>query len=118
VYGSLSGETHTIIPVTAIESTQCGYSKTLIYLYVAIAAVLLGLSTGDLAPFLASLLFAAIFGALYYFSNRMFIAVSAGNRTEMIAYKKGLIDGETVDLERTVEALNILNRNVIEKATA
>jgi len=118
VSGSLSGETHTLIPVTSIESTQCGHSKKLIYLYVAIAAVLLGLSTGELVPFLGSLVLSAIFGALYYFSNQMFIEVSAGTRTEIIAYKKGLVDGETVDLERTLEAINVINSSVIEKASA
>ena len=116
VYGSLSGETHTLVPVSAIESTQCGYSKSLIYLYLAIGVVLFGLSSGELIPFLGFLLLGAVFGALYYFSNRMFIAVSAGNRTVMIAYKKGLIEGEPVDLDRTLEAIAVINRNVIEKA--
>ena len=86
VYGSLSGETHTVIPVSAIESTQCGYSKSLAYLYLGIISVLSGLYSGELVPFLGLAILGRIFFALYYFSNRMFIAVSAGSRTEMIAY--------------------------------
>jgi len=116
VYGSLSGETHTVIPVSAIESTQCGYSKTLAYLYLGIIALVFGLTTGELLPFLGLAVISGILMALYYFSNRMFIAVSAGNRTEMIAYKKGLVDGEAVDLERTLEAIDVINTNVLSRA--
>jgi len=116
VYGSLSGETHTVIPVSAIESTQCGHSKTLAYLYLGIISVLFGLSTGELIPFLGLLIMGGVFFAAYYLSNRMFISVSAGNRTEMIAYKKGLVEGETVDLDRTLEAIDIINTNVLAKS--
>jgi len=118
VYGSLSGETHTIIPVSAIESTQCGYSKTLAYLYLGIISILYGLGTGELVPLLGLAVIGGILLAAYYFSNRMFIAVSAGNRTEMIAYKKGLVDGEAVDLERTLEAIDVINTNVLSRASA
>jgi len=115
VYGSLSGETHTVIPVSAIESTQCGYSKNLVYMYLGVIALLGGLTSGEFAPFLLLAIVAAVFFALYFFSNRMFIAVSAGNRTEMIAYKKGLIEGEQVDLERTLQAIAVINENVLAK---
>ena len=115
VYGSLSGETHTVIPVSAIESTQCGHSKTLLYLYLGVIVLALGLTTGDMARILISAIIAAVFFAIYYFSNRMFISVSAGDRTETIAYKKGLVDGASVDLERTLEAIAVINESVLAK---
>ena len=115
VEGSLSGETHTVIPISAVESTKCGYSKNLLLLYLGIILLLIGLSSGEFAPFLGLAIVAAVFFALYYFSNRVFISISAGGETAMIAFKKGLIEGEQVDLERTLQAIAVINENVLAR---
>ena len=115
VSGGLSGETHTVIPVSAIESTQCGFSKSMGFLIAGAAFLLLGLLSAKLNVLLMSAVVAAVAFALYYFSNRMFISVSAGDRTETIQYKKGLIDGQSVDLERTLQAIAIVNAAVLDR---
>ena len=74
VYGSVSGETHTVIPVSAIESTQCGYSKTLAYLYLAFIALIYGLILRDASLFFALALLATEIsvacGKLYFAKPR------------------------------------------------
>lgn len=115
VDASLSGEIHTVIPLTAIDSTQCGYSKTMWLLAAAAAVFLFGLSTGDSAPILGSLILAAIFVAAYFFSDKMFISVSAGGTKVAIEYKKGLIEGVQVDLERSLQAIRVMNEKVMSQ---
>jgi len=112
---SLSGEIHTVIPLSAIDSTQCGFSKTSWFLGVAVALLLLGISSGVLATFLIALILAAIFGAVYFYSDKMFISVAAGGTNVAIAYKKGAIDGVTVDLDRTLQAIKLLNQGVLRE---
>jgi len=110
----LSGEIHTVIPLGAIDSTQCGYSKAISLLAAAFVVLAIGLSTGELAPFLLSLLVAVAFGAAYFFSDKMFISVSAGDTTVAIAYKKSAIEGTQIDLERTLQAIQLINQKIIQ----
>ncbi len=114
VSASLSGEIHTVIPIGAIESTQCGYSKAISFLAVAFIVLILGLSTGELGGFLIALLVAAVFGAAYFFSDKMFISVAAGDTKVAIAYKKSAIEGTKIDLERTLQAIRLINKRIVQ----
>lgn len=118
VESSLSGEIHTVIPLAGVDSTQCGYSKTIWLLGAAVAVILVGLSTGDSGPILISILLAAVLGAAYFFSDKMFISVSAGSTKVAIEYKKGAIEGTKIDLERSLQAIAIINRKVMEKRSS
>ena len=115
VESSLSGEIHTVVPLAGIDSTQCGYSKTIWLLGVAVAVLLVGLSTGDGGPILVSILIAAAFGAAYFFSDKMFISISAGSTKVALEYKKGVIEGTTIDLERSLQAIAVINGKVMEQ---
>jgi hypothetical protein len=116
VSGGLKGETHTVIPVSAIESTECGFKKEISYLFVAAGFLIWGIATMKFAPFLLNTLFAVALLAFYYFSKEMFISVSAGSCTEFIRFKHGLVDGESIDLERTLEAISVINSAVLAKS--
>ena len=118
VSASLSGEIHTVIPLGAIESTQCGYSKAISLLDAAFLVLAVGLSTGELGGFLVSLLIAAVFGAAYFFSDKMFISVAAGDTKVAIAYKKSAIEGTQIDLERTLQAIRVINQRIIQGRSA
>ncbi len=115
VSAGLSGEVHTVIPVSAIESTQCGFSKQIAWLFVAALLLVGGATSGETTLFLFFLLLAAIAVAAYYLGNRMFLSVSAGNRTEVIQFKKGVTEGVPVDLERTLEAIGVINAAVLKR---
>ena len=112
---SLSGETHAVMPLGAIESTQCGFSKSLSWLVLAVISVLGALLGGEASTFIGSLLMGAIFLALYFFSNRMFISIKAGNETISIAFQKGIIEDVSVDLDQTLAALQLLNSMVVKE---
>ena len=114
---SLSGETHTVMPLGAIESTQCGFSKSMIWITLAVIIVLGGLSSGEGGVFFFSLVIGAIFFAIYFLSKRMFISVTAGSTTIAIAFKKGVIEGTSVDLDKTLSALQLLNEMVLKQHT-
>lgn len=112
---SLSGEVHTVLPLAAIESTQCGFSKSLSLLTMAFIVLLMGLLSGGFGEFILSVLIAAVFLALYFFSKRMFISVTAGSTIISIAFKKGVIEGVDVDLNRTLSAIALLNSMVLKE---
>ena len=115
VESSLSGEIHTVIPLAAVDSTQCGYSKTMWLLVAAMLSVLAGLSTGEGGPIMLSIVIAVVFGAAYFFSDKMFISASAGSTKLAIEYKKGVIEGTKVDLETSLRAISVINSKVMEQ---
>ena len=113
VNAGLDGEEHTVIPLAAIDSTQCGYSKSILLLVAAVGVLLFGSVTGEVAPMFVSLIFAAVLGASYYFSDKMFISISAGSTKVTIEYKKGVIEGVNVDLERSLQAIRVINERIM-----
>lgn len=114
---SLSGETHTVMPLGAIESTQCGFSKSMIWLALAVIVVLGGMSSGEGGEFIVSLIIGAIFFVMYFLSKRMFISVTAGSTTVAITFKKGVIEGVSVDIDNTLAALKLLNLMIVKEHT-
>jgi hypothetical protein len=111
---SLSGEVHTVMPLSAIETTQCGFSKSLIWLNLAVIAFLYGVVSGDGGVFLLMLLLAVVFGAIYYFSKRIFLSATAGDTKVAIAFKKGVMEGTNIDFDRTLTAIQLLNKLVLD----
>lgn len=114
---NLSGEVHTVMPLGAIESTQCGFSKSMIWITLAVVVIVGGLSSGGGWVFIGSLIVGATFLLIYFSSKRMFISVTAGGTSVAIAYKKGVIEGVTVDLDRTLSAIRLLNSMVVKEHT-
>ncbi len=112
---SLSGEIHTVIPLGAIESTKCGFSKSMIWLTLAVIVILGGLLSGEVGAFIGSLVVGAVFFVIYFLSNRMFISVAAGSETISIAFQKGIIEDVSVDLDKTLVALQLLNSMVVKE---
>ena len=109
----LSGESHTVVPLDAIDITKCGFSKKLRWLVLGIATLLGGVSAGDGGVFMMALLLSAVFLVLYFFSNRMFLSVTAGGESVVIEYKKSVVEGVKVDLDRTLAAIEVLNGRVL-----
>ena len=115
VSAGLGGEIHTVIPISAIESTECGFSKSIGWVVLGIIALLYGIGSQAMNMFLFSAIIAAICFAVYYMSGQMFISAMAGGREIHIKYKKGMIDGEKVDLESTLEAIATINAKVLNR---
>ena len=115
VESSLSGEIHTVIPLAGVDSTQCGYSKTISLLAAAVIVLLAGISTGESGAIIVAIVLAAVFGVAYFLSDKMFISVSAGSTKVGIEYKKGVIEGTKVDLETSLQAIAVINKKVMEQ---
>jgi len=112
---SLSGEIHTVMPLGAIESTQCGFSKSIIWLTLGIITIVSGLLNGFGGNMIVFLIIGAIFVLVYFLSKRMFISVAAGDKSVDIAFKEGVIEGVSVDLDRTLSAIQLLNKMVTKQ---
>lgn len=112
---SLSGEIHTVMPLGAIESTQCGFSKSILWLVLGVSTILSGLLSGAVGTFFGFLIVGAVFILIYFLSKRMFISVAAGNKSVDIAFKEGVTEGVSVDLDRTLSAIQLLNTMVTKE---
>jgi len=116
---NLSGQIHTVMPLRAISSTQCGFSKSLAWLTWAIIIFIGGLLSRDSGVFIVSLIISALFLLVYIFSKNMLISVSTGGAKGVaIAFKRGVVEGISVDLNRTLKAIELLNKVVAEKRYA
>ena len=113
---SLSGEVHTVMPLTAIEATQCGFSKSIIWFNLAAIVLLFGILFARSGVFFGSLLVAVIFFVIYFFSKRMFISATAGGTSVAIVFKKGVMEGSTVDFDQTMSAIQLLNKMVLKES--
>ncbi len=69
VPAGLNGETHSVFPISAIESTECGYSKSIGWAVLAAIFLLYGLTSGAMTLFLVSLILAGLSFAFFYFSS-------------------------------------------------
>lgn len=64
---SLSGEIHTVMPLGAIESTQCGFSKTTIWLILVFFSIGSGLLSGSGGAMFGLVIVGAVFLLKYFF---------------------------------------------------
>ena len=118
VSAGFSGEKHSLIPVESIDTTECGYSKPTGWAFIGVILLLYGIGSGVMAQLLLGLVLAAICFAAYYFGGRMYMIVRAGSHEGMIQYKEGLVDGQSVNLERTLTAVGAINQAVMRKNRA
>lgn len=112
---SFRGEHYTVLPLPSIESTSCGYSKPIGWVVAGVLAIIIGLvfDRPDVQAESIIRIVAIVLGALfiikYFFSKKMYMAVSAGQTTVSISFKKSVIENVPVTLERTKEAISVLN---------
>lgn len=97
---NLSGRMTSVIPLSAISSTSCGYFKPFLYLVIGI----------PLIPILIGFIF-----IIYYFLQKslMVTADSHGGATAAIAFKRSVIEGIRVEAEQAEEVVDIINQLVL-----
>ena len=136
--GSLGGEHHSIVPLSAVSSTHCGFAKPLWALVVGLLLImwalfgLLGVMWGaaraantpffDSTPIAAGLfivlLETVIAGALivyYYVSRRLTLTVeSEGGLLAGLVFKRSLVENATIDLPQTMGVVRTINTRVMQ----
>ena len=117
---SLFGQTHQVAPLPSIASTHCGYSKPLGYLIVGIIFVVGGIFSGlaqrgDGGILFILLIIGVIFLIAYWLSKKMTITLDTSGGMRMgLSFKRSVIENVPVDIEKAVQAINIVNKKIIE----
>jgi hypothetical protein len=135
---SLQGQNLTVLPLSEVGSTLCGFRKPLgllaIGLFFAVSGVmsllggLLGAAvsrssfgrSNDAAQStvwtLVLLIIAALFIVAYFLRKEMVIAVGDNSTSHMtgLTFMPSVIEGVSVDINRVIRATDILNRRMLE----
>ena len=113
---SLFGLVQTSTSLTQIGSFQGGYSKPIIYLVLSFVSILFGvfldIYDNDIFPFgsIFGAAFALLFLIIYALQkNLMFGFETSGGAYYGLAFKRGILDGVSVDIEQVERALMMVN---------
>jgi hypothetical protein len=119
---SLSGETNKFFPVNNIASTQCGYSKPIQYIFLAVVffilGIILGAQPGGSFLLWIGIIVAIVFLVLYFLQKNFTISVeSSGGETAELIFKRSIIEGVAVDINKTKEAILLINSFITANQT-
>lgn len=122
---SLYGERNEIVPITCISGTSCGYSKPIGYLVAGVlftgGSLLTGIFTRNTneAAFLVGLFIGAIFLIAYSLSKKITINLETFGGTWFgLTFKRSVIENVAVDIQKTLEAITIINNRIIHAQQA
>ena len=118
---SLSGETHHLVPTTAISSTHSGYSQPIWLLVVAGVIVLFSLiaaaGDGSGGAFVGGLIIAAIVCLVYVFQRKIVISLeTTGGLLMGLSFKPSVIENVSIDLARALAAVDRINGIVVARS--
>lgn len=111
----LSGERAIVVPLSSVASLQYGYSKPIILIWLSVIIVGLslwaGLSMNNSWLLLGGFALSAILLIAYVFSKKMAIAIetNGGMPPFGLSFKRGVIEGISVDLAQTRSAVEFIN---------
>jgi len=114
---SFFGTNYNTIPLTAISSTHCGYTKSAAALFAAIFFVGAGFvqflsGAGGLAIIL--LVIAAFCFVSYWLSKTLTIFIETNGGTMIgLAFKRSLIENVQVDIDEALRTITLINRAVL-----
>lgn len=123
---SLFGEEEISLAASAVASTSSGYAKPIGDLIAAVVFVIAGLYALSTMVMLGSVTGGLVVGGLcvllavyclvrYALNKRIQLSVeTAGGRLFGLAFKRSIIEGVAVDIDRARAAMALLNRNVLE----
>jgi hypothetical protein len=117
---SLFGQLHNVVPLTSISFTRCGYSKPIGYLIVGVLLILMGLwqaitERGGGAGAIVVLLIGAGLVVAYWLLKKMAIVIETCGGTFMgLAFKRSVIENVSVDINKALEAIRLINKKVLE----
>ncbi len=129
----LGGESHHVVPLSAVSSTQCGYAKpvwalvlgtlSVAFGFIGLLAVLVRAAAGSYrvpnalsADVLAVLLYLLAGGALlawFAFRRTLVIRVeSSGGLVPSLAFKRSIVENVTIDLPNVIAAVKAINHRL------
>ena len=124
--GSLYGEITSMMPLTCVASAHAGFAKPIQYLIAAGAVFLasiggaigghrdLGGHGGGAAFALLGLIVAVVFVVAYFLSRKMAVYVeSSGGATFGLIFKRSIIEGVEVDINKVKALVDIIRELVI-----
>lgn len=117
---SVSGQTHQVVPLPSVSSIHCGYSKSISYLILGAIVLLTSLFTvldqgGGGAFFLIGLIIGGVFLVAYYLSKKIVVSVeTSGGIVLGLSFKRSVIENVSVDIDKALKAIEIVNLTVIK----
>ncbi|HZQ21503.1 MAG TPA: zinc ribbon domain-containing protein [Terriglobales bacterium] len=125
---SLRGFWHEFIPLRSIQSTSCGYDRSMLALIFAaifglafVLNVFAAVTSSNQNEFGAtmgvafgSLILCAIAALVYYLSKRIVLSIHDGaSKTRGVVFKRSVIENVTIDLPQALEAVAVINQRVL-----
>ncbi len=115
------GQLHQVVPLTNVSSTHCGYSKPIGLLILGVlfgvGGILSGFSrqSGSAPVVLVLLIIGGLFVIGYLLSKKIVLSLqSDGGMVMGLAFKRSVIENIPVDIQKALEAINIINEKVID----
>ena len=105
------------IPIVAMTAVIGGYQKPKALFFTIIAVLFIGVSSAFEAGFYAFLgaaVVALIMGIFYFLKKEMSLYVQNGGDVLWgLAFKRSVIEGVTVDIEKVNESVSLINKKVL-----
>jgi len=133
---SLFGSLHHVVPLPSISSAHCGYSNPMGYIILAVIFIIVGLwgafltfasydTLWDLGmvhdPFpqlrilILGLVIGIVFLIVYWLSRKITMVIeTSGGMTLGLNFKRSVIENVPVNIDKTLNAVSILNKKVVE----
>lgn len=116
----LYGERNEIVPISCISGTSCGYSKPIVLLILGVFFAVSGLlweiaeKETDSAIFFLGFFIGAIFLIAYSLSKKITINLETFGGTWFgLTFKRSVIENVAVDIQKTLEAISIINNRIL-----
>ena len=99
---SLFGELTTLCPMGRVASVRCGYAKPVQYLLLAALTAM-------------TIVLPVIFIIAYFLEKRVVVLVETTGGTWFgLAFKRSVIEGVQVDVDKAREVVEVINRHVMQ----
>ncbi|MCX5658988.1 MAG: hypothetical protein NTW19_04610 [Planctomycetota bacterium] len=118
VMASISGQTHSMVPMNRVSSTHCGYKRNTAYLIIAAFFLLSAIGsiagTHGAVVFVIGAIVSAVFALAYWMSNRLVIVVeTGGGMTIGMRIQPSVIRSVNFDFAQAQRVVDIINTLVL-----
>ena len=123
---SLFGQTNYVAPLSSVSSTHCGYSKPIGFLILGVI-IIIGSITGGIGLYgvykyvviFLGILIGLLFLFLYWLLKKMVISLQTyGGLIMGLTFKRSIIENVAVDIEKAIQAIQIINMRVAQSMSS
>ncbi len=116
---SLFGQVHQVAPLTSVSSSHCGFSKPIQFFIIGVIIAIAGLVTGLMQQSGVLIVVGLIIGVCFFLAYSLlkkmtFIIETHGSSVMGLTFKRSIIENVDVDIDKVLNAIEILNEKVIE----